>query len=227
MENILNKTSDPQLSEYNAGTRLWGEIRLSRRRTPSDSAPGRLHNIGLNNYHSFYRAEVYKIYILLIYPGRLKGNFQYTPALEKEWQNTASSRDQLENMPPWAICTPPLGSVLLQAVQISICAFLNQCVSQSVHFSICAILNLCISQSVFFSIHVFLNLCFSQSVFFSICVFLNLCDSQSVQPPPGLVEVLKLKTGVIQWSPEYSIELFIPKYEENYSKFQNMALEPS
>ena len=59
MEYILNKTSDPQLSEYNAGTLLWGENRLSRRRTPSDSAPGRLHNIGLNNYQPFYRAEVY------------------------------------------------------------------------------------------------------------------------------------------------------------------------
>ena len=27
----------------------------------------------------------------------------------------------------------------------------------------------------------------------------------------------------IQWSPEYSIELFIHKNEENYSKFQNEA----
>ena len=59
----------------------------------------------------------------------MKGNFQYTPALEKKWQYNASSRDELENTPPRKFArlgprdclrgrifqyTPPLGSVLLQ-----------------------------------------------------------------------------------------------------------------
>ena len=52
-----------------------------------------------------------------IHSGCLKGNFQYTLALEKEWHYTASSRNELENMPPNIFqYTPPLASVLLHDV---------------------------------------------------------------------------------------------------------------
>ena len=48
----------------------------------------------------FYSVGVYRIYILSILPSFRGCNIQYTPALEKKWQYTASSRDELENAPP-------------------------------------------------------------------------------------------------------------------------------
>ena len=92
----------------------------------------------------FYRAGVYWIYILSIHPGCLKGNFQYTPALEKRMaihcleSGWIGKYAPLGNLHPSALeitlgqslgprganClrgrifqyTPPLGSVLLQSL---------------------------------------------------------------------------------------------------------------
>ena len=88
----------------------------------------------MKNMHIlFYRAGVYWTYILSIHPDCLKGNFQYTPALEKRMaihcleSGWIGKYVPFGNLHPPALdifrYTPPLVGVILQCLLLALWLF--------------------------------------------------------------------------------------------------------